>query len=63
MEFELAFVKGRDAILLDRKNDPQQIRNLFSEPSYRGVIRSLTRKIVDHHVSLDSPAAGWLKEM
>ena len=63
LEFELAFVKGRDAILLDRKNDPQQIRNLFSEPSYRGVIRSLTRKIVDHHVSLDSPAAGWLKEM
>jgi hypothetical protein len=62
-EFELAYVKGRDAILFDRKNDPDQLRNLFGDPNYADAVADLTRRIVDHNTALDSPATSWLREI
>jgi len=62
-EYELAYVKGRETILFDRKNDPAQTRNLFRDPGYSGVVGELTDRIVVHHTATDSPAAEWLREM
>jgi len=62
-EFELAYVKGRDAILFDRENDPDQLRNLFGDPNYADAVVDLTRRIVDHNAALDSPAISWLREI
>ena len=60
-EFELAYVKEDEAILFDRRNDPNQENNLSHCPEHRDVIGKLTERIIRHHEELDSPAAGWLK--
>ncbi len=62
-EFELAYVKDRDAILFDRINDPEQVNNLFDNPAYSGVVVELTRRIVKHNVAVDAPATSWLKKL
>ena len=58
--FELALVRDRQAILFDRIHDPHQKRNLFENPGYAAVRDALVRRVVDHHVSVGSPAAEWL---
>jgi uncharacterized sulfatase len=59
--FELAYVRDGEAILFDRKNDPNQENNLFHDPHHRDVVGQLTERIIQHHEYLDSPATGWLK--
>ena len=60
-DYELAYTRGADAILFDRRNDPDQTQNLFADPAHKEAIETLTRRIVEHHVSLRSPAAEWLE--
>ena len=62
-EFELAYVRDSDAILFDRKNDPDQVKNLFYDPAYREVAAELTDRILEHNVAVEAPAAEWLKEL
>ena len=62
-DFELGLVNGGDGILFDRHRDPDQMRNLFRDPGFRGIVRTLTHRIVEHHVALQSPAAAWLKDV
>jgi len=60
-EFELAYVRDSDAILFDRKDDPDQVKNLFHDPAYRAVVDGLTDRIIEHNIELEAPAAEWLK--
>jgi uncharacterized sulfatase len=60
-QYELAFVRGRDAVLFDRLSDPEQIHNLFTQPEYREVIRDLTHRILEHHRQWASPSLHWLE--
>jgi arylsulfatase A-like enzyme len=62
-QYELAFVRGRDAVLFDRLSDPEQVRNLYSQPEYREVIRDLTHRILEHHRQLASPSLHWLESI
>jgi uncharacterized sulfatase len=62
-EYELAYVRGGVPILFNRKNDPEQVVNLFADPAYGNVVKELTMRIVQHHVGLGSPASGWLREL
>jgi len=62
-DFELACVKDGDPVLFDRKNDPDQLHNLFRDPQYRDVVAELTQRVLAHHAGLDSPARAWLEEM
>lgn len=61
-EYELAYCKDSDeALLFDRKNDPDQVDNLYGKPGYEEVTSDLTRRIVEHNVEVDAPAAEWLR--
>jgi len=62
-EFELAYVKDAEPILFDRRNDPDQMHNLFGEPKYKQVISELTQRIIQHNIAVESPAAEWLKQI
>ena len=62
-EFELAYVKDGEPILFDRRNDPDQVHNLFDSPEYGEVVAELTRRIIEHNVDFNSPAVEWLKEL
>ena len=61
--FELALVKEGGSVLFDRVHDPDQVEDLFSDAGHRSVVRELTRRIVDHHVAVGSPAAEWLQRL
>lgn len=52
-----------DAILFDRKNDPEQVNNLIHNPEYKDIIDQLTQRIIEHNVVVGSPTAEWLKEI
>ena len=60
--YELAYVKGHEAILFDRENDPLQVNNLFDAPEHSEMIAALTAALAAHHASVNSPAATWLRE-
>ncbi len=62
-EYQLAYVKDRDAVLFDRVNDPEQVRNLYRLADYDGVVRELTERIVRHHERVKSPARRWLADL
>lgn len=63
-EYELAYVgrgwqkeeshEFKDHVLFDRRNDPNQMNNLFDNPTYQHIIEGLTTKIVEHHKKLGS---------
>ena len=60
-EFELAYVKDGEAVLFDRVNDPDQVRNLYDSSDHADTVRELTQRIVQHHQAVKSPAAEWLE--
>jgi arylsulfatase A-like enzyme len=62
-DYELAYVQNNDAVLFDRKNDPDQVRNLFNDAGHQKVIKELTARIVEHNIAVDAPAAKWLRQM
>ena len=62
-EFELAYVKDAEPILFDRKNDPDQMQNLFEAPKYKRIISELTQRIIQHNIAVESPAVEWLKQI
>ena len=62
-EWEFALVKGHDTILFDRRNDPDQVRNLAEDPRYRSVVEELTERVVAHNREVDSPALRWLARL
>ena len=59
-EWEFALVKGGDSILFDRKNDPDQVRNLHGDPRHRSAADELRQRVVSHHREVESPALKWL---
>jgi arylsulfatase A-like enzyme len=60
--WELAYVRGaRDHILFDRREDPDQINNLFTDPRHQKVVRGLTERLVEHNRGVGSPEAVWLE--
>lgn len=61
-DFELALVKDGDGVLFDRTRDPHQTRNLFHDLEYADTVATLTRRVIQHHSSLKTPAASWLEE-
>ncbi len=61
-DYQLAYVKDHQAILFDRRNDPDQVRNLFGEPALADTLAALTQQIVAHNRTVESPAAAWLPD-
>jgi len=61
-EFELAYVKDAEPILFDRKNDLNQVYNLFGARACRSVVAELTERIIEHNIVFEAPAAEWLKQ-
>ncbi|MCD6510406.1 MAG: sulfatase-like hydrolase/transferase [Thermoprotei archaeon] len=59
-DFELVYARYGESILFDRKNDPDQVNNLFNDPGYRKVIDELTKQLIEHHRKLNSPEITWL---
>jgi hypothetical protein len=62
-DYELAYVVDHDAILFDRKNDPDQVNNLFHSAEHQEAIAKMTADLAAHHASVDSPAAEWLQKL
>lgn len=59
-EWELGLHEGGEHVLFDRLRDPDQLRNLAGEPSCRGAMRDLARRVLEHNRALASPAMKWL---
>ena len=59
-EWEFALVKGADAILFDRRNDPDQIHNLYDDPKHRSTVDELTQRVIAHNREVEAPALEWL---
>ena len=62
-DFELAYVKDAEPILFNRRNDSDQVNNLFGDPNYKQAVAELTRRIIEHHIEVESPAIEWLKQI
>ena len=62
-DFELAYVKDAEPILFNRRNDPDQVNNLFGDPNYKQAVAELTGRIIEHHIEVESPAIEWLKQI
>jgi uncharacterized sulfatase len=60
-DHELALVQDGESILFDRRNDPDQVNNLFDDPGHAGVVTALTERVVAHHAALRTPALAWLR--
>lgn len=62
-EYELAYVPDefKDHILFDRKNDPDQMINLYHDPAYKNVIDELTQRMVEHFKPLQLDKALYPK--
>jgi hypothetical protein len=59
-EFELALWRSGEGALFSRRDDPEQIRNLFDEPAFAAARRELRDRILEHNRRLGSPATKWL---
>ena len=59
-QHEMAFTRFGQHMLFDRKADPEQICNLFDDPSCQDIVKDLGDRIVAHNRELDSPAMEWL---
>jgi arylsulfatase A-like enzyme len=59
-DYELALWRSGEGALFSRRNDPEQLRNLFDEPDYAAVRRELRDRVVAHNRAIGSPAAAWL---
>ena len=60
-EYELAFVKDRDPIFFDRREDPEQVNNLFDRMRGSREVKDLTDRILAHHEETGSPSVEWLR--
>ncbi len=60
-EWEFALVEGADAILFDRTNDPDQTRNLYSDPKHKSTVDELTERVLAHNREVEAPALKWLE--
>lgn len=56
-QYELAYGPDgfKDHVLFDRKKDPEQMKNLYNEPSYKDIISELTLRIAAHHDGINTP--------
>jgi len=62
-EYELAVLQTGPGILFDRRNDPEQVHNLYGDPGRRKVLKELTARVIEHHRRVKSPALAWLEKM
>ncbi len=62
-EYVLCYVNGKDHILFDRKNDPDEINNLFGNPAYQDVIDELTARLIEHNIEVGNPEVQWLEQI
>jgi arylsulfatase A-like enzyme len=59
-EYELVLIREGRHVLFDRVADPEQVDNLYSDPSKKNAVKELTARIVEHHRKVKSPALEWL---
>ncbi|MCK5173008.1 MAG: sulfatase-like hydrolase/transferase, partial [Planctomycetes bacterium] len=62
-EYVLCYVNGKDHILFDRKNDPDEINNLFGNPAYQDVVDELTARLIEHNIEVGNPEVQWLEQI
>jgi arylsulfatase A-like enzyme len=62
-EWELGLDKSGDSVLFDRKRDPLQVNNLYSNPQCRAVVEELTVRTIWHNRKVGSPALEWLNSL
>ena len=59
-EYELVLKSNGANMLFDRKNDPEQTKNLAGDRAHKKVLKELAERVVKHHRELKSPAMEWL---
>jgi len=60
-KWELVLKASGAHVLFDRENDPEQVRNLATNPADKKVLAKLARQVIEHHRELKSPAMAWLE--
>ena len=61
-DYELGYVKDSEHILFDRRNDPDQVNNLFTDPDHQHVVRELSARLLEHYREIESPSLPWLEQ-
>ena len=59
-DYELGLARCGEHVLFDRREDPEQLVNLFGDPAHRPVVEELAGRVVEHNAGLDSPVLEWL---
>ena len=62
-KYELILKEKDNSMLFDRKNDPEQLKNLYNNPKYRKLQNDLARRIIRHNIEVNAPAVSWLKKI
>jgi len=62
-DYVLCYVNGRDHILFDRRNDPDEVNNLFNDPAYQAIVNDLTDRIIQHNIEVGDPEVEWLQQI
>ena len=59
-DWQLIWPRNGERVLFDRRNDPDQIRNLYRSPAHKAVVGELTERVIAHNREVEAPAAQWL---
>jgi len=62
-QWELGLARDGDSVLFDRKNDPEQVHNLYRDPAYSAVVKKLTARTIEHNKAVGCPAIEWLQTL
>jgi len=59
-DYYLILHQSGEHLLYDRLKDPNELYNLSQEPDRQKVLDSLSLKVIDHHLNIETPASKWL---
>lgn len=59
-DYYLLLHQSGEHMLFNRKQDPKELYNLYTDPDYQQVVKDLTIRIMDHHKSLETPEWKWI---
>jgi arylsulfatase A-like enzyme len=63
-DWELGLARDGDSVLFDRRKDPLQVNNLYSNKEYISIVKALTARTILHNRKVGNTAAlNWLGEL
>ena len=62
-DWKLGLAQDGDSVLFDRRTDPLQINNLYSDKAHVSIVKALTERTILHNRKVGAPALKWLETL